>query len=142
MDASHAGSTVSSHERDTLAHHASAGNTGIRHRLEHLDGEWTVERVVQAKAAGLAIAGAALAATVDRRFAALPALGGALLLAQAVVGGELFAPMLRPLGFRTRRQVEQERAALKALRGDYRELATGNLAGTRRYDFALAAAGR
>jgi hypothetical protein len=129
--------------RDLLAHHASAGPGGIRRRLEELDGEWSVERVVEAKAAGLALVGAALTAVVDRRFAALPAVGGAILLAQAVFGGELFAPMGRPFGFRTCRQIDRERTALKALRGDFHDLSRGGTqAGTMRYDRAYEAAGR
>ena len=36
----------------------------------------------------------------------------------------------------------RERAALKALRGDYHELSRGTLGGTQRYDFAYEAAGR
>jgi hypothetical protein len=88
-------------------------------RLEQLDQEWDTERTLEANAALLAFTGTALAATVDRRWLALPALVTAFLFQHAVQGWCPPLPVIRRLGFRTPREIEQERHALKALRGDY-----------------------
>lgn len=88
-------------------------------RLEQLDQEWDTERTLEANAALLAFTGTMLAATLDRRWLALPALVTAFLFQHAVQGWCPPLPVIRRLGFRTPREIEQERHALKALRGDY-----------------------
>lgn len=92
-------------------------------RLEELRAEWDVERTLQLHAGLLALGGVALAAAVDRRMAVLPAAAGALLLQHALRGWCPLVPALRRLGARTPREIEQERQALKVLRGDYARLA-------------------
>lgn len=88
-------------------------------RLGELDREWDIERVLEANAAALAFAGVVLAATVDRRWLALPALVTAFLFQHALQGWCPPVPALRRLGVRTAREIETERIALKALRGDF-----------------------
>jgi len=96
----------------------------INRRLSELDHEWDVEQVLQAKAGGIGIVGAILAATVDRKWLALPALAGGCLLLQSLSGSSPPVAVLRHLGLRTRREIEQERYALKALRGDFDRIET------------------
>lgn len=91
-------------------------------RLGELDREWNIERVVQAKGGGLAAAGLLLGATVDRKWLALSAIGAAFLLQQAIQGWCPPYIPLRRAGFRTGREIEQERYALIALRGDFDRL--------------------
>lgn len=91
-------------------------------RLAELDREWDVERTLEANAATLAFTGVLLGVTVDRRWLALPALVTAFLLQHATQGWCPPLPVLRRMGFRTPREIEEERHALKALRGDYRQL--------------------
>lgn len=91
----------------------------IQARLEALDREWDIERTLEANAATLAFSGVALAATVDRRWLALPAIVTGFLLQHAIQGWCPPLPVLRRLGFRTAREIETERTALKALRGDF-----------------------
>ena len=91
----------------------------IGERLAELDREWDIERTLEANAASLAFAGVALAMTVDRRWFALPALVSAFLLQHALQGWCPPVPILRRLGFRTMREIDTERYALKALRGDF-----------------------
>ena len=59
-------------------------------------------------------------ALVDRRLFVLPALVAGFLLQHAVQGWCPPVPLFRRLGFRTQPEIEQERYALKALRGDFR----------------------
>jgi len=94
----------------------------IGSRLEELDREWDIERTLEANAATLAFSGAVLAATVDRKWLALPAIVTGFLLQHAVQGWCPPLPVLRRMGFRTAREIEMERTALKALRGDFAEV--------------------
>lgn len=91
----------------------------IRDRLSALDREWDIERAIEANAAVLALSGVALAAFHDRRWLALPALVTSFLLQHAVQGWCPPVPVLRALRFRTADEINEERTALKALRGDF-----------------------
>jgi hypothetical protein len=91
----------------------------IDERLRELDAEWDIERTLEANAATLALAGVILGVAVDRRFLAVPAAVSAFLLQHAVQGWCPPLPVLRRMGFRTPREIETERVALKALRGDF-----------------------
>ena len=97
----------------------------IPRRLRQLDREWDIERVLEANAAALALAGFALAAVHDRRWLALPATVAAFLLQHAVQGWCPPLPVFRRMGVRTRREIDAERTALKALRGDFVAPPTG-----------------
>jgi hypothetical protein len=107
--------------RDSVHWHA-AHPQRIGSRLRELDEEWDVERVLEANASTLAFTGTVLAATVDRRWLAVPAIVTAFLLQHAVQGWCPPIPILRRIGFRTAREIETERAALKALRGDFAQV--------------------
>ena len=88
-------------------------------RLAELDREWDIERTLEANASTLAFTGVLLGTTVDRRWLALPALVSAFLFQHAVQGWCPPLPILRRLGFRTADEINEERVALKALRGDF-----------------------
>ena len=64
-----------------------AENPGaISHRLIELDEEWDIERLLEANASVFAFAGAALGASVDRRWLAVPLVLGAFLFQHAIQG--------------------------------------------------------
>lgn len=98
---------------------AAAGPEAINLRLQELDREWDVERMLEANAATLGLAGIVLGATVDKRFLLLPAAVAAFLVQHAIQGWCPPLPLFRKLGVRTGREIEEERHALKVLRGDY-----------------------
>lgn len=100
----------------------AADPAGLDGRLEELDEEWDIERVLETNASALAFGGLALGATVNRKWLALPALVTAFLFQHAVQGWCPPIPILRRLGIRTAREIEDERTALKALRGDFATL--------------------
>jgi hypothetical protein len=113
---------------------------GLERRLQELDQEWDIERMLEANASALAFTGAVLGASVDRRWIALPIVVGAFLFQHAIQGWCPPLPILRRLGFRTAREIDNERVALKALRGDFH---TGEAEASdvrTRADLALAAA--
>ena len=91
----------------------------IPKRLRELDAEWDIERAIEANAAVIAFGGVFLGATRDRRWLTLPALVTGFLFQHAIQGWCPPVPILRRLGFRTSYEIELERNALKALRGDF-----------------------
>ncbi len=100
--------------------HALEGNTtGIADRLIELEHEWDVERAIEANASTLAFIGVALGFFHHPYWLALPALVMAFLFQHALQGWCPPIPVLRRLGFRTANEIDVERNALKALRGDY-----------------------
>jgi len=102
---------------------ATSSTEEIDRRLAELDREWDIERALEANAGAATLTGVALGALVDRRWFLLPALVGGFLLTHAVQGWCPPLPLLRRLGFRTAAEIDEERYALKALRGDFRHLA-------------------
>lgn len=104
---------------ENVQRYRAAGPAAIEHRLAELDREWDIERALEANAAIAALIGVALGATADRRWFALPAVVAGFLLQHAVQGWCPPVPIFRRLGFRTEREIDRERYALKALRGDF-----------------------
>ena len=88
-------------------------------RLHELDREWDVERALEAHAAGISIVGVILGMFVDRKWFALPAIVGGFLMQHVISGWSPPLPVLRRAGVRTQTEIERERYALKALRGDF-----------------------
>ena len=122
--------------------HLAARPHEIGARLAALDREWDVERTLEANAATLAFAGVVLGTAADRRWLLLPAAVTAFLLQHAIQGWCPPLPVLRRLGFRTRAEIDRERYALKALRGDFDGLPGEGSSGRERAGAALAAAER
>lgn len=91
----------------------------ISTRLDRLDAEWDVERTFELNASGLAFIGVVLAWLVSPWWLILPAVVTAFLFQHAIQGWCPPLPILRRLGFRTIREIDTERFALKALRGDF-----------------------
>jgi hypothetical protein len=91
----------------------------IAQRLRALDQEWDVERLLQTNASLIVLLGLTLAATVSRKFLLLPAGVFGFFAQHALQGWCPPIPVFRRLGVRTQREIERERYALKALRGDF-----------------------
>lgn len=105
-----------------VAKFADGSPAAIDRRLAELDQEWDIERTLEANAASAVLLGVVLGATVDRRFFYFPGIVGAFLLQHAVQG---WCPPLiwfRRMGVRTQSEIDYERYALKALRGDFKHV--------------------
>lgn len=107
----------------TVARHEHADADALGRRLAVLDREWDVERLLQANAGTLAFTGTLVGALLDRRALVLPAAVFSFFLQHALHGWCPPLPILRRLHARTVREIERERHALKALRGDFEALA-------------------
>lgn len=102
-----------------IEQYRGASQQVINQRLDELDREWDTERTLETNAATLAFAGCVLAATVHRRWIYLPMAVTGFLLQHAVQGWCPPLPVIRRLGFRTMREIDEERMAMKTLRGDF-----------------------
>jgi hypothetical protein len=101
----------------------TAGPEAIDRRLEQLDREWDIERCLETMAPSFTLIGLALAITKGRKWLLLPVVVQTFFLQHALEGWCPPIPMLRRLGFRTMHEIDEERYALKALRGDFNKLA-------------------
>lgn len=136
--AEHVNERIRRHTDERVARITAAGPAAISRRLRELDEEWDIERTLEANAATVAAAGSALALLVDRRFAVIPLVVGSFLLQHAVQGWCPPLPVFRRYGFRTQPEIERERYALKAARGDFRAVEGEGRSGARA-DAALSA---
>ncbi|HEY3275474.1 MAG TPA: hypothetical protein VGJ94_02550 [Syntrophorhabdaceae bacterium] len=103
----------------TIKLYSTAGREAIDRRLKELDEEWDVERMIEANASAISIVGLTLGATVSRKWFVLPAIVAGFLFQHALQGWCPPIPVLRRLGFRTSQEIDYERYALKAIRGDF-----------------------
>src|SRR3954468_23398536 len=94
-------------------------NAALSRRLEGLDREWDMERVLETNASALALGGVLLGLLVNRKFLAIPCLVLPFLLQHATQGWCPPVPMFRSRGIRTRKEIDTEKFAVKALRGDF-----------------------
>lgn len=101
-----------------VAGYAAGPPEAIGARLAELDREWDVDRVVAAEAALVTLLGLALGLR-SRRWLALAGVGPAWLLQRAARGAAAPPGVLGRVGLRTRGDIEAERTALQALRGDF-----------------------
>ncbi len=127
---------------ENVARLAAAGPAAIDRRLAELDREWDIERTLEANAATVSLIGSALGFTVGRRFFALPVVVAGFLLQHALQGWCPPVPLFRHLGFRTASEIDHERYALKAIRGDFHAVHAGADGSGRRPEQALEAARR
>lgn len=93
-----------------------AFDTGaIEHRLVELDKEWDVDRALMAAFALLGGASFVAGIKVNRKFHAFLGAQFSFLLYHAIQGWCPPMAVLRRLGFRTVREIDAEKAALRAL---------------------------
>ena len=123
--AEHVNERIRLQMRDRVARLATAGPAAVAARLDELDREWDTERTLEANAATLTAVSSGLALLVDRRFAVVPLIVGGFLLQHALQGWCPPLPIFRRRGVRTQAEIEQERYALKAIRGDFAQFRDG-----------------
>lgn len=101
---------------------AAADETAIEERLQELDQEWDVERVLFAMTSVNVLFSLLMATAVSRKWLLWTAAVAGFQLQHGAQGWCPPVSLVRRLGVRTRREIERERVALKALRGDFRSL--------------------
>lgn len=100
----------------------------IPERLHELDVEWDIERLLETMSATISIVGLIGAATGrSSKWLLLPLSVQAFFLQHAVHGWCPPLPILRRLGFRTSAEIDEERYALKAIRGDFHDVENADI---------------
>jgi hypothetical protein len=94
----------------------------ISRRIEELDREWDVERFLQIQAGVTALLGLWWGLRKNKAWFLLTAVNQYYLSQHAIQGWCPPAAMYRRFGVRTRREIDIERTALKAMRGDFRQV--------------------
>jgi len=94
--------------------YASLGREAVLRRIEALDREWDVVRVLEVNASTLALSGLVLGVTVNKKWLLLPGVVLLFLLQHGLQGWCPPLPVLRRLGVRTRGEIDREKYALKA----------------------------
>jgi ABC-type protease/lipase transport system fused ATPase/permease subunit len=113
----------------------AAGETRseLSRRIDGLDAEWDMERWLETNASALAFTGTMLGLFVNKKFLAILCIVLPFLFQHAVQGWCPPIPILRRKGVRTRREIDAEKYALKALRGDFSQVQrNGDPSGTAR----------
>ena len=105
--------------RDRLFSYSTRSDAEISARIEALDREWDIERYLEVTAPSFALTGIGLGFISDRKWLLLSGAVLAFLVQHALQGWCPPLTVLRRLGVRTRREIDEERYALKALRGDF-----------------------
>ena len=105
---------------ESVARCAAGGPAAIERRLRELDAEWDLERYVETMAPTFTLLGMTLGLTVSRKFFVIPFAVQSFFLQHALQGWCPPIPVLRRFGVRTEREIDDERTALKAIRGDFR----------------------
>lgn len=103
-----------------VAFYGTQGPEAIARRLEELDREWDIERLLEANAAGLTLLSFFMMLR-KRRWMFVPAVVAGFLMQHAIQGWCPPLSLFRRWGVRTCHEIEAERYALKLLRGDFQD---------------------
>lgn len=114
--------------RERVAWYANRPQDEVERRLEVLEREWDIERVLQANAATLSLVGLGLGVTGSRKWLWLTGVVAGFLLQHAVSGWCPPVEALRRLKLRTREEIDAEKFALRVQRGDFRGAEVGHTA--------------
>lgn len=107
-----------------LALLASGGTQAIDARLEEIESEWSAGRATKAILALGILAGTILTLSESAWWILLPIAAGLFLLQYIFMRSSVLVRLVQRLGFRPRSEMEQEKFALRTLRGDFRMLPT------------------
>jgi len=100
------------------------GKGKIGERISEIDSEWDAERTLLLNAAALTLAGAVLGAFVNKKWFLLSAGASLIMAEQAITGWSPALGALKALGKRTTNEINREKYALKALKGDFKNKET------------------
>ena len=106
----------------SVRHYGAGSREDLNRRLAALENEWSIERFLDTNASILGLSGVVLGLTVSKRWLLLTAAVSGFLLQHALTGWCPPVPVFRRLGVRTRSEIDREKFALKALRGDFKDI--------------------
>ena len=107
-----------------LACLADAGPHAITDRLAQLDREWSAGRMTKVVIGAFIAVGLGLTALAGPWWLVLPTVGGFFLLQYLFSRQSWLGATFREMGFRSGADIDQEKFALRVLRGDFKHLPT------------------
>jgi hypothetical protein len=119
--AEHINKKIAQQTEQNITYYA-AHQDEIDQRLDELDQEWDIERALETGASSFMLTGLLFGMTRNRAWYLFSGVIAGFLLQHALQGWCPPLPVFRRLGFRTRHEIDQERFALKAIRGDFKDL--------------------
>jgi hypothetical protein len=102
--------------------YAAGSRERLYQRIRELQQEWSMERYLETNASVIGLTSALLGLTVSKKWFLLTTIVSGFLLQHAIQGWCPPVPVFRKRGVRTRGEIDREMFALKALRGDFREV--------------------
>ncbi len=106
----------------SIRFYATQPEQAISARIDELEREWDIERVLETNASALALTGAIFGLFSSRKWFLLTCGVMGFLMQHAIQGWCPPVPAFRRMGYRTRGEIDREKFALKALRGDFNNL--------------------
>ncbi len=105
-----------------VQHMAEQDRAAITQYLDKLERAWDLNRVVSVTASAVTVLGLVLGVKVGRGWRVMSGVAAGLLLQHGLLGFGPVAELVRLLGVRTRKEIDLEKFALKALRGDFERI--------------------
>jgi DNA-binding Lrp family transcriptional regulator len=105
-----------------VSEYVDKSNQELTERIHELEKEWDIERYLGVNMSTLALIGVALTYFVHINWLILPAIVLIFFFQHSVQGWCPPLPILRSFKIRTRKEIEQEKYALKIIRGDFSKL--------------------
>jgi len=102
-----------------VRYYAPLSDAEITRHIKELDKEWDVERCLEVSASSLGLTGLILGIAHNRKWLVLTGFVLPFLLQHAVQGWCPPLTLFRRMGARTRKEIDEEKYALKVLRGDF-----------------------
>ncbi|MEX2591699.1 MAG: hypothetical protein WD426_02915 [Anditalea sp.] len=116
-------------DRDSLQRirkHQNSSTGEITQRLKELQKEWDIEKTLIVNASSLTLTGLLLGTFVNKRWYIFPGVVASFLLQHGLQGWCPPLPLFRKLGIRSRQEIDEERYALKVLKGDFDDLSASS----------------
>jgi hypothetical protein len=107
--------------KENIRRYVDQGSEAIDSRIQELDSSWDAERALQLNIAILAI-GSFLLYKSNKRWLIITVIVSVFLAQNAVQGSCAPLKLLRFFGIRSRKEIDREKYALKALRGDFENI--------------------
>ena len=106
---------------ENVLRYADASLEEIDARIAELEAEWDIERALETASAVNIGFGLAMGAFVNKRWFAWSGVVASFLLQHALQGWCPPVPIMHRLGIRTAAEIDEEKTALRILRGDFHE---------------------
>jgi hypothetical protein len=107
--------------RENISMYMKADRRDIDRRLEALDKEWNIERMIELEAPVMIGLGALLGLTHNRKWFGLSLFAASMVIVHNTQGWYPLLRVFQRLGFRSQRYIEDERNALRVLRKDHHQ---------------------